>query len=351
MDNLISVFMNYKIDRLVEYGVFAYQEDNPFIRDVFYKYFQVYVDNYYYGIFHTIEEDASYSDKNLRVEFKGIMEEMLDDYREYELQVSNEEYTHNRKVIQELNDFCYQLFKIDWLSFENKDEISSKVLDFMSQHEILDKAIKGRENPFVRLVRVTYQNCRKLLDYQDNYYQIASRLFEGEKDKEYLELQPNIKVLETYRKSMVQKIYRDERLGQNKVECILQKISLLILRKTLEKKEIPLYFVTLSDTTISRGKIKKNIGSLLDNPLLKKYVVLVIDYNIFTSQKSAFDIDYQFACIQDYVHINDIYQKTENIAKEEFFSYLIVSDYRFKDRDFFIKYENNMMKMLLFEEE
>ena len=351
MDNLISVFMNYKINRLIEYGVFAYQENSDFVREVFLKYFTVYVDNYYYGIFHTIEGEATYNAKNQKAELKGIMEEMLVDYRDDELNVSNEEYTHNRKVIHDLKDLSDSLLQLDWILFDGKNDIFPKVLNFISDNDVLRKYVIGRENDFMRLIRITYQTCFRLLNYEDNYYAVHSRLFEQHKDMAYLELVPRIKSLGTYRKSMVQKVYQDDKLGQPKVECLIQKVSLDILKRTLEKKEIPIYFIEISSSFVSRGKIKNEVMGLLSNPLFRNHVVLAVNYNTFLNQRSAFSIGYRLACIQDFVHINDIYQKVENIAKEEVFSYLIASDYRFKDRDFFVKYENDMMQMLLFEEE
>ena len=51
MDNLISVFFDYKINCLVDYGVVIYNEDSKFIKQVFRNYFRTYIDNYYYGIF------------------------------------------------------------------------------------------------------------------------------------------------------------------------------------------------------------------------------------------------------------------------------------------------------------
>jgi hypothetical protein len=82
MDNLINIFMNYKIQRLVKYSVLVYNKDSEFINNCFTQYFSTYVDNYYYGIFNTIDDDK-YTRKNLELEFTGIMEEMLEEYRGY----------------------------------------------------------------------------------------------------------------------------------------------------------------------------------------------------------------------------------------------------------------------------
>ena len=349
MNNLITVFMNYKIDRLTEYGVFLVQQDSEFIRQVFKEYFRVYVDNYYYGIFHTID-NGKYNEKNLKLEFKGIMEEMLDDYREYELQVSNKEYADNRKLICDMNPICEEIIKIDFLEFENKEDIPVKVYDFIQQHSLLKELCEGRENHLTRLVRETYLVCLKLLNYQDNYFHIEKREFQKQKDKYFIELVPGIKVLDVYRKSMVHKIYQDERLDSSKIECLMQKVSLELLKGLLKKEKLPLYFLRLGDSVIARGKIQNSTIALMDNPIFQKYVVLGISYNTFVNQRSAFLEDYQFACIQDFKHINDIYQKVETIYQEGTFNYLIVDDYRINDHDFFADYESDSMEMLMFEE-
>ena len=86
--------MNYKINRLVEYACLIYQRHDKFAKDVFKMYFKTYVDNYYYGVFDTIE-NGTYSIDNLILELEGAMEELLHNYLEYELEVSNSEYSEN----------------------------------------------------------------------------------------------------------------------------------------------------------------------------------------------------------------------------------------------------------------
>ena len=40
------------------------------------------------------------------------MEESLDEYRNYELQVSNKEYSNNVKIIKEVKDISYEITKM-----------------------------------------------------------------------------------------------------------------------------------------------------------------------------------------------------------------------------------------------
>ena len=351
MNNLITIFMNYKIERLVEYAIFLYKEDTPFLRNVFHEYFSVYVDNYYYGIFHTID-DTKYTKENLEKEFTGIMQEMLYDYLEYELVESNEEYQKHVNLIKELREISLEVIKIDSLEISKKEEVTPIVKKWIEENEYYKNQIEeSRISKFTKLVRETVQNTSKLLHLEDHYFTLKQQSFEDIADVKYALLNFNINILQNYRKTMVSRVFQKDQLERQKVECLIQKISLTILKNILEKKEVPTLIMELKDIFIKRGRIEDDIYNLLDNPLFRQYVVLGVSYNIYTNQTDAFGDDFSFACIQDFVHINDVYQKIDTIAKEGVFSYLVVSDYKYKDRDYFTKYENNAMKILLFEED
>ncbi len=350
MNNLISLFMNYKIQRLVEYGIFLLDDDSPFLRKVLKEYLSVYVDNYYYNIFYTID-DNSYNEDNLKKEFQGIMEEMLQDYRQYELEVSNEEYASNVHFIHTLKDFSLELLKIDSLQIPSKEEANAVVEEFVNNNEFFREKVNTRINKFIKLVKDTFSTNNKLFNHSDHYFEVISRSFVEMPDVSYLELQHNIHILHSYRKSMVARVYLKEELEKKKMECMIQKVSLRILKGIIEKKDISTFIVPLSDYFIKRGKIDDDIFDLIDNPLFRHYVYFGVSYNIYTSQKNAFSENFHFACIQDFSHINDVYQKVENISKEGTFDYLVISDYKYKDRDFFLGYEGAAMKILIFEEE
>ncbi len=350
MENLINVFMNYKVDRLVEYGVFLFNQDLPFIREVLQHYFQTYVDNYYYQVFHTIDDDH-FTEKNLKLEFTGAKEEMLDDYREYELQVSNEEYSTNQGYIRDLEKVALLVCKIDMLDWKEKAQIPEELEKYIQSSEEFRELVDNRQNKLASMIRETMSNCEKFLSFEDNYYVISERKFEQNKDISMLELVPNIKVLEVYKKGMITKIYQDDRLDPKKMECFLQKLALFLLKKLLAKEKINTYMIQVDSPIISRGRFSPKIYPLMDNPLFRKYVVVGVPYNTYLAQKAAFADDFVFACFQDFSHINDIYQKVINIYQEGVFEYLIVTDCRYRDREFFLNYDNSSLKVLVFEEE
>ena len=350
MNNLITIFMNHKIKSLVEYVVFLYGRYNDFTREVAESYIKTYIDNYYYGIFHTID-DNKYSLSNLELEFDGVMEEMLYNYGQHELEVSNDEYTTNCGVIKDLNKICYELIKIDTFTFNDKDDIEEKVTHFITKKKVLNDLIDNRINKLVTMVKSYYNMSNRLLNYNDNYYLLDSKCFINDSKIRFMELKNNIKVLENYKPNMVSKIYKDSRLDYMKLECLINKVSLLVLKNFVNHEKMDQVFIEIPSSVVSRGKLDDKIYDLIDNPLFQKYVVLCIEYNTYLNQKSAFNIDFKLACIQDFLHINDVYQKTDNIFKEGMFNYLIVSDCREKDRDFFEHYENDAMQVLIFKEE
>ncbi|MBP5678878.1 MAG: hypothetical protein J6X28_03525 [Bacilli bacterium] len=351
MDNLISVFMNYKLNRLVEYGVTIFQQDSPFIRSVLSNYFQTYIDNYYYGVFNTIEDENIYNRKNLKTEFMGIMEEMLYDYQNFEGQVSNEEFQNNKKTIRELRDLSYEIVKIDTLEIPNREELPEFVHQFLLSNEVFQHYLEGKTEKMIRLIRETYTNENKILSYENQYYQIGERHFVERDDCVWYNLQHSIRSLDVYRKGLVGKVFEDERFDFLKTECLIQKISYQLLVNFLNHKENKKIFIDLPSSLVSRGSIDERILSLIDNPMFQRNVWLSVPYNTYLSNKNAFSDDYHFAFMQDFRHINDIYQKTEGIYNEGITHFLIMLDCKEDDRDFFQNYKNDVMSILIFEEE
>lgn len=350
MNNVISIFMNYKIQCLVEYGVFLLDDDSPFIRKVFQDYFSLYVDNYYYNIFYTVD-DSVYSLDNLCKEFQGTMIEMLDDYRQYELQESNQEYSFHVQAIKGLKDFSLEVLKIDQLKINDKEQLSEAVIEFVENNYFYKEHIKNRLAKFIKMVQKNYNLINKLFNYQDHYYCLNEKSFEGCNEVKYFELDYHIDVLNNYRKTMITRVFFKDELFKDKIECLIQKLSLYILKNIVENKKIPRFIIKLDDSFIKRGKIDSNIFSLIDNHLFRHYVYLGVTYNTYVNQKDAFSEDFHFVCIQDFSHIHDIYKKIENIEKEGIFDYLVLSDYKYKDKEYLLNYEGKTLKILLFEED
>ena len=343
--------MNYKVNRLVEYGVAIYQQDSQFVRDVLNVYFQTYVENYYYQVFSTIEDDETFNRRNLKAELTGIMEEMIYDYKQYEGTLSKEDYQTSLKMMKELRDLAYEVVKIDQMVFTSKEELPNELNALIQENNLIHQYLGDHVDKLTRLVRDTYNHEQKMLQYTDRYFQIEERHFVDVDDCIWLQLKQHIQSLDVYRKGLVDKVFQDEKFELEKITCLIQKVSHMLLMNFLNHRENFNYIIELPDMFISRGKIDDQVMALIDNPMFRKNVTLAVSFNTYLSQKSAFTEDYQFACMQDFSHINDVYKKVENIYNEGFARYLIVLANKEDDNDFFERYKNDVLRVLRFEEE
>ena len=339
MDNLISVFMNYKVNRLVEYGVAIYQQNSQFVRDVFNVYFQTYVENYYYQVFSTIEDDETFNRRNLKAELTGIMEEMLYDYKQYEETLSKEDYQTSQKMMKEMRDLAYEIVKIDQLVFTSKEELPNELDAFLQENHLLTQYLGDKKEKLTRLVRDTYNHEQKMYQFANRYFETQEKEFTDTEDVVWYQLKHHIQTLDVYRKGLVEKVFQDEKFELEKFTCLVQKISHMLLMNFMNHQENKTIMIELPEAFISRGKIDDRILSLIDNPMFRKNVVLAVPE------------DYRFACMQDFSHINDIYKKVENIYNEGLFQFLIVLDCKEEDSDFFTRYKNDVLRVLRFEEE
>ena len=109
--------MKYLTKTLVKVALVCFK-DESFVESKVERYVTTYIDNRYYNIFHTVDDNSSYNLKVLEEEFNGLTVELLDEYSDYELIDSNEKYSENVEIIKNLTSFCLDLVKVDDLKFK-----------------------------------------------------------------------------------------------------------------------------------------------------------------------------------------------------------------------------------------
>ena len=357
MNNLINVFMEFKIKYFIDCTKLLFDNTHRFIGKCIREYYKTYIDNYYYYTYNTLSSDTEYSEENLKLEFKGIMEEMLDDYKDFELVDSNEVYSRNIESIKELKDLCFEIVKLDHLEFENNDDLKTKVTDFFTKNDVLSKYIKDQEKDINTLIKYTkdYKNTvKKILKYEDSNFKINREAYEDTENKFYVTLDynyDNIKSVNKYRKGFVDNVFKkDDRLNTRKFTCLVNKILFQLLKDTINN-ETNYYFIKIDDYIFYKDRIINSIYNLMDNPLFRKYVILCCDFHTYLSHKSIFEEDFQFGCTQKFERVSDIYKKTTSIYQEGVFNYLVVLNCRDKDREYFQKFKADGMEVLLIKED
>ena len=242
MDNLINVYMNYKVNHLTKCGVLIYGRDSRFIRKVFDGYIRTYIDNYYYETFNTIDDNVFNLD-NLYRELSGIRTDMKMEYKDREIIDSNIDFYDNNKTIDELRDISYDLVQLDMIRYDNKEEISNKVRTYLDGTRWIKPLLNADIiNKLISYTIEDYNNGQRLFDTTESSFELKIRKFRDNKNYNYYEIIPKIEALKNYRRTLVSKVYKNEEFDEKKFYCIMQKISLFILDSIINKKSIDMMF-------------------------------------------------------------------------------------------------------------
>ena len=130
MDNLINVYMDYMVKTYGRIAVVYFSSEQYFVEVNTSRFINTYIDNYYYGIKHTVKDDSLFGVGVLEKEFDGLLEELIDDYKGYELVDDNSLYTKKVKMLKEIRDFSLDLVKLDKIKFNStwKDDIEFNLI-------------------------------------------------------------------------------------------------------------------------------------------------------------------------------------------------------------------------------
>ena len=268
--------------------------------------------------------------KVLEEEFNGLTVELLDEYSDYELIDSNEKYSENVEIIKNLTSFCLDLVKVDDLKF--KVDYYYDINNIFSKYTSKVKYINKIMKKFV-------DRSNKFLTLEDSYFSISYDKISNVDNCMMIKLNHNIDVLEEYRWVLIDRVFIDERLNINKWCVSLQKFSLYLMNSVFNKKVVAdKYFLDLDGDFITRKVINKELSTVLDNPILKKNLVLVISYDELKANREIIDeLGYTLCVKINLEHVADISTKIE-AANGLGTSYVLVSDYKDRDADYIKQY-------------
>lgn len=352
-DNLVTIYMNYKTRRLLEYGLVIMDSTDSFLRDVLNNYIKTYINSSFYLIFDTVNSNT-YDDKVMAEELEGKRLEMLDELANFELIDSNEEYERKIYYINTSCKIMPFLIKLDLLRFEDKDSISIKINELLDKDKYIKDMLGDRVIKLVMLLNETRIKLDKFFERKDNYYSLDYPLYKDRDNLVKVVLNNDVKaVLDNYNKSLVERVYRDKKIQKDKLDLLIKKfIKQLLLDIYNDKKLYDKYFIELDDSLFEDRKVLEEFFKMLDNPLIKHYLVFSIDSdNYYSNQAFIKKYNFSIACIQDFSHINDVSTKITNLDNNNLFDYIIVGAFKEKDYDTILKYSMINLKDILFSRE
>ena len=342
MNNLINVYMDYLTKTLVNV-TFACFEDNKFIKTTIEKFIRTYIDNRYNHIFHTVDDNSTYSMEVLQQEFDGLLVELLEDYKDYELVDSNNQYTKNIEMIKQLKNFAFDLIKIDDLKF--RADYYHEINNIFRPYNVNIRTIN-------RIMKRFIDRSNKFLELDDRYFSIKYDKISNVDNCLMVNIKYEIDLLNSYRWFLIDEVFGDDRLGIDKYKVILQKFSLYLLNNLFRNKELENnYFMMLDESFVVRKNINKDIETILDNPILRNYLILVVPFDVLKENRDIIDaLGYRICVNLDLGHINDITTKLDNAVNMKY-DYILISGYKDKDYEYIKNYKTLDEKSLLIYEE
>ncbi len=339
-NDFIRSYIKFKVRRLIGATSFFFMDyDKMLIEGWLNKYFSVYTDTYFYHILSTLDKAVDFGYDTLSKELYGMKEEILDDYSEYEDSSDLDTYQRNRMAIEEMVEVCLMMCELDKIKFASLEDVSKEVISFISGFPNIRGKLQENEGKFINYIKETYTKEEKILKDLTSYFKVDVN-FELKKENLYLtKVVHTIKTLEeNFKRSMVHRVFSDDRFAIEKLRLLFWKLPRELLLRFLRGEKVNKFVVILDDKIFQRGNI--DLFRMIDNPFLKRYLVLGVSFNSYEYHRDFLEyLGFRVACVQDLSHTVEVLDKLNSIDAEKFFNYILITDYKDKDKDVILQYQ------------
>lgn len=335
MENLISKYLDYKINRLTLIGVSLLGDKSKYSYYILGRYLRVYVDSKYYFKYITTCS-GNFDNSYLNIEFDALRLEEIELLNDMELEYSNSDFVHNKYLIDKSREIIDKVIKFD---------IN---IDTERVEEVVYNICLENNKEIVNIIKEYNNIYNKILKLEDNYFRLEYIRFK-DKLEIYTRLGYSIDTLNSYKINLVNNVYKEKEFNKNKFIISINKLSLLILVNNFKINN--LYLVKVEEEDLYRGKFISDIYELIDNDILRRYICLVISNRLYKERREYFDsLGYRIIISLDLSRDNDISTTLDEVNK--FMSYqILILKYKERDRDYIYKYSRSDNSSLLILEE
>jgi hypothetical protein len=335
VENLISKYLDYKINRLTLIGVSLLGDKSKYSYYILGRYLRVYVDSKYYFKYITTCS-GNFDNSYLNIEFDALRLEEIELLNDMELEYSNSDFVHNKYLIDKSREIIDKVIKFD---------IN---IDTERVEEVVYNICLENNKEIVNIIKEYNNIYNKILKLEDNYFRLEYIRFK-DKLEIYTRLGYSIDTLNSYKINLVNNVYKEKEFNKNKFIISINKLSLLILVNNFKINN--LYLVKVEEEDLYRGKFISDIYELIDNDILRRYICLVISNRLYKERKEYFDsLGYRIIISLDLSRDNDISTTLDEVNK--FMSYqILILKYKERDRDYIYKYSRSDNSSLLILEE
>ena len=336
MNNIVDSYKKFKTYSLRKLGRILYNSKQPESVEILDRYINNYFNAKFYNIYETIEDGEPFSFEVLQEEYEGLEIELL------------EERSGLTKQIKELKKVAYFICNLDGI-YQSEEELQKLIEEEVVKDKYIQTILGNKKDMFIKEFIAMSKKENKILESNVNeFFELTNR---EQNNLVIIDMTYNIKALNSYRRTLVNQVYKDKKLYLKKAINILNKVAFKILRdRCLGLDDKLRYVVLLESPAIVDGDFAKEIKDIVNDKLITKKLGIALSDEVLFTREKIFKNEVRLSCFRDMTYVNDIDKKFATVLALpiEFF---IITSYKTKREMDIINYANTDDRIIICEED
>ena len=336
MNNIVDSYKKFKTYYLAKLGKILYNSRQPESEQILERYINNYFNAKFYNIYETVEDGTPFSFEVLSEEYNGLEIELLEENGEL------------IKQIKELKKVAYFICNLDGI-YQTEEEIEKLIEEELVKDKYIQIILGNKKEEFIREFITMSRKENKILESNINeFFELTSH---QQDNLVIIDMNYSIKLLNSYRRTLVNQVYKDQKLYLKKAINILNKIAFKILKdKCLGLDDKMRYIVLLDNPAIVDGDFAKEIKDIVNDDLIIQKLGVALTDDVLNTREKVFNNKVRLSCFRDMTYVNDIEKKFQTMLALPI-EYFIVTNYKTKRETDIISYADTDNRIIIYEED
>lgn len=336
MNNIVNSYKKFKIYYLEKLGKILYNSKYPEALEILDRYITNYFNAKFYNIYETVEDGTPFSFEVLNEEYNGLEVELLETYGEL------------IKQVKEIKKVAYFICNLDGI-YQSEEEIEKLIDEEVSKDKYIQTILGNKKENFIKeFINMSRKENKILESNLNEFFELTSH---QQDNLAIIDMNYSIKLLSSYRKTLVNQVYKDQKLYLKKSINILEKIAFKILKdKCLGLDDKLRYIVLLDNPAIVDGDFAKEIKEIVNDGLIAKKLGIALSDDVLLSRDKVFKNTVKLSCYRDMTYVNDIEKKFSTVLALPI-EYFIITSYKTKREADIISYADTDNRIIIYEED
>ena len=362
-ENILNRYFSFQMKQFLSFGnvILSYSKDEKEKKTVLERYFTTYFNCFYFHQLETTSNDSiiDYDFSLIQKELDGVRVELLYRLEHADILEDADTYAHKQQLIE----YCYHVallaIDLDFLSFPEErvdSQFVNQVKQIISSHSMVQ--IEDFSIILSRILFWLKEKRKKEKAFLDASHQFSMSLHTSKFSQNPIYYKLNLmysipKLQKNYKSNTLSRVFENETISYDKTKIICQLFSFTALQSILTHQEFGLYFLTISDSILSKKKQFSKILSYLDQSYLKEHLIFMIDFDTYLSHRkylNRFVHSYLFCLSVDFSRVRDVTKKLDAISSLNLFHYVYAHHIKQTDYEIVSKYSFSSGQELLIEQ-